>query len=76
MKTLTLGMPIKELAPMFGLSLSGLRNAICQGRFPIPTVRRGRGRYARRKVVQDFFAAKRAEGLAAFAAHSKGGEQS
>jgi hypothetical protein len=68
-KTLTLpqGIPLKRLAPLFGLRLSGLRNAICAGRFPIPTYRHGRGRYAHRKVVEEHFAEKRAEGLATLA---------
>jgi hypothetical protein len=61
------GVPLKKLAPQFGLSMSGIYTAISNGRFPIPTYRRGKGRYANPKVVKAYFAARRCEGLAALA---------
>jgi len=77
MRTLMLspGVPLKQLAPMFGLSLSGLNNAIGADRFPVPTFLSGGRRYADRQVVRDFFAARTAEGLAVLAAQSKNGER-
>lgn len=73
MKTLRLppGVPLKKLAPQFGLSMSGIYAAIGRGVFPIPTYRRGKGRYAGQKAVEAFFAAKRIEGLAALARPAK-----
>jgi hypothetical protein len=61
------GMSIQKLAPRFGLTVSGVYNAIGKGRFPIPTFRSGKRRYADPRVVRDYFAAKRSEGLAALA---------
>jgi hypothetical protein len=59
------GVTMKKLAPLFGLSTSGIYAAIGNGRFPVPTHRHGKGRYADWQAVRDYFEAKRSEGLAA-----------
>jgi hypothetical protein len=78
MTTLTLpaGMSIERLARRFGLTTSGIYAVIGKGRFPIPTFRSGKRRYADPRIVRDYFAAKRAEGLATLegAATGKTGE--
>jgi hypothetical protein len=65
------GICMKRLAPLFGLSAAGIYAAIGNDRFPIPTYRHGNGRYACRKTVESFFAAKRIEGLAALGRPTK-----
>jgi hypothetical protein len=61
------GICMKRLAPLFGLSMSGIYAAIADDRFPIPTYRRGKGRYANPQVLEAYFEAKKAEGMAALA---------
>jgi hypothetical protein len=56
---------VQELAAQFGRSESGVYRAIVRGQFPIPTFRSGKRRYADPRIVRDYFAAKRSEGLAA-----------
>jgi hypothetical protein len=63
--TPTLGMPVKELAPLFGQTPRAIRSAIGAGVFPIPTYLRNDRRYADRQVVKDYFAVKHAESSAA-----------
>jgi hypothetical protein len=59
------GITMKRLAHLFGLTTSGIYVAIGNARFPIPTYRLGKGRYADRQAVRNYFEAKRSEGLAA-----------
>jgi hypothetical protein len=66
------GMTMKKLAPLFGLTTSGIYAAIGDGRFPIPTYRHGKGRYADQQAVKGYFAAKRIEGLAALEGSATG----
>jgi hypothetical protein len=68
------GMPVKVLAPLFGLTPRAIRSAIGAGVFPIPTYLDGDRRYADRQVVTDYFAAKHAESTAALSAQSMMGE--
>jgi predicted DNA-binding transcriptional regulator AlpA len=58
-------MKMDELAEVMGMSPKGVANAISRGTFPVPTYRLGKARVADRAVVEAFFEAKRAEGLAA-----------
>jgi hypothetical protein len=63
-----LGMTVKELAPLFGLTPRAIRSAIGAGLFPITTyLDRDRRRYADPQVVKAYFAAKHAESTAALA---------
>jgi predicted DNA-binding transcriptional regulator AlpA len=61
------GITMKKLAPIFGLSMSGIYAAISNDRFPIPTYKLGKGRYADQQAVRDYFEAKRSEGLTTLA---------
>jgi hypothetical protein len=62
------GMPVKALAPLFGLTPRAVRSAIGAGVFPVATyIDRDRRRYADPQVVKAYFAAKHAEGAAAVA---------
>jgi hypothetical protein len=54
---------LKELADLFGVTLGSARNAIAEQRFPVPTYKLGKRVVADRHVVEQFFAARRAEGL-------------
>ena len=56
---------LKELADLFGVTLGSARNAIAENRFPVPTYKLGKRVVADRAVVEQFFAARRAEGLKA-----------
>jgi|TARA_B100001093_G_C26741905_1_gene977090 hypothetical protein len=55
---------IDELADLFGMTKGSLLNSICRETFTLPTYKIGRQRVADRAVVEAFFEAKRAEGLA------------
>jgi hypothetical protein len=70
----SLGMSVKELAPLFGLTPRAIRSAIGACVFPIPTYLKDGRRYADRQVVKDYFAAKHAESAAALTTKSKIGE--
>jgi hypothetical protein len=71
----SLGMTVKELAPLFGLTHRAVRSAIGTGVFPVPTYLDGdRRRYADPQVVKAHFAAKHAESSAALATQSSIGE--
>ena len=54
----------EELAELMGMSVQGLLNAVSRGNFPVPTYKLGKKRVADKTVVESFFEAKRAEGLA------------
>jgi predicted DNA-binding transcriptional regulator AlpA len=54
---------LKEVADLFGMTLGSARNAISEQRFPVPTYKLGKRVVADRAVVEQFFAARRAEGL-------------
>lgn len=54
---------LKELADLFGVTLGSARNAIAEQRFPVPTYKLGKRVVADRAVVEQFFAARRADGL-------------
>lgn len=59
---------LAEAAPHFGLSLSGIRNAITEERFCCPTYKlNGKKRVIDRAVMKAFFDKQRAEGLAVLA---------
>jgi hypothetical protein len=68
------GMPVKALAPLFGLTPRAIRSAIGAGLFPIQTYLSDGRRYADRQVVKDYFAAKHAESSAALKAQFQIGE--
>jgi hypothetical protein len=70
----SLGMPVRALAPLFGLTPRAIRSAIGAGLFPIPTYLSDGRRYADRQVVKDYFATKHAESSAALKAQSQIGE--
>ena len=56
---------IEELADLFGYTNKGsLENAIYLERFSVPTYKMGKKRVADKLVVEAYFEAKRAEGLA------------
>jgi hypothetical protein len=63
----SLGMSVRALAPLFGLTPRAIRSAIGTGLFPIQTYLSDGRRYADRQVVKDYFAAKHAESSAALA---------
>ena len=63
----SLGMPVRALAPLFGLTPRAIRSAIGAGVFPIPTYLDGDRRYADPQIVKDYFASKHAESSAALA---------
>jgi hypothetical protein len=65
--TPSIGMPVKALAPLFGMTPRAIRSAIGTGVFPIPTYLDQGRRYADRQVVKDYFAAKQAASSAALA---------
>jgi hypothetical protein len=55
------GIPIRALAPLFGMTPRAMRSAIGAGIFPIPTYLARDRRYADRQVVTDYFSVKHAE---------------
>jgi hypothetical protein len=64
------------LAPLFGLAPSGVHRAILRGTFPIETYGTGTRRFADPRIVETYFAARRAEQLVALdimTSASKGG---
>lgn len=54
---------LEEARHQFGMSLSGIRNAIHEERFPVPSYRLGKMRVIDKAVLAEFFAKKRANGL-------------
>jgi hypothetical protein len=54
---------LEELADLCGITLASLRNAIYEGRCPIPTYKLGKRVVADKEVVDLFFAKRRAEGI-------------
>lgn len=58
---------ITEAAPMFGMTVSGIRNSIFREKFPVPTYRLGKQRVIDKVVLAAYFEKKKSAGLSALA---------
>lgn len=56
---------ITDAAPMFGMTVSGIRNSIFREKFPVPTYRLGKQRVIDKEVLKAYFDKKKAAGLSA-----------
>lgn len=56
---------ITEAAPLFGMTVSGVRNSIFRNKFPVHTYRLGKQRVIDKDVLKAYFDKKKAAGFLA-----------
>jgi predicted DNA-binding transcriptional regulator AlpA len=56
---------VKDAAPLFGMSVQTIKNAISLGKFPVPTYKLGKRRVFDRQVLAAYFEEQRAQGMRA-----------